>query len=274
MVTYPCPKGHDSTEADYCSECGAKMQVATPASDEPISTASPPQQSEQRLICPDCTTPHDLAVGNYCEICGYNFATGAHGELPVQQASFAISSACRSTALDDSADSLTDAAAVTSVASHVAPQVELEGGESNASEPSDSPPKQDGLPVQTLPTSATGWVAVISVDPALRSANSPPAPNQPAIALPLEKPINLIGRTSQKRAVYPDIALDFDDAVSYRHGLLIVQSADCLVFRDIGSSNGTCINGTEATVMADIPLHHNDELTLGHWTKIHICRSQ
>ncbi|MBF1999769.1 MAG: FHA domain-containing protein [Synechococcales cyanobacterium M58_A2018_015] len=273
MATYPCPKGHDSTEADYCSECGAKMQVVTPASDETISNAPPLRQSDQRLICPDCTTPHDLAVGNYCEICGYNFATGAHGELPVQQASFAVSSDSKSTALDDSADSLADAAAVTSVASRVAPQVELEG-ESNSSEPSDSPPKQDGLPVQTLPTSTTGWVAVISVDPALRNAYSPPAPNQPAVALPLEKPINLIGRTSEKRAIYPDVALDFDDAVSYRHGLLIVQSEDCLLFRDIGSSNGTRINGTEATVMADIPLHHHDELTLGHWTKIQICRSQ
>ncbi len=32
----------------------------------------------------------------------------------------------------------------------------------------------------------------------------------------------------------------------------------------------TRLNGLEVAVMADLPLQANDELTLGHWTKIQI----
>jgi DNA-directed RNA polymerase subunit RPC12/RpoP len=73
---YPCPKGHNSTEADFCSECGAKIMgvgiVETPVAPSIIANSS-------TIPCPDCTTPHEANSGNFCEICGYNFLTGNGG---------------------------------------------------------------------------------------------------------------------------------------------------------------------------------------------------
>lgn len=117
------------------------------------------------------------------------------------------------------------------------------------------------------------WTVTVSVDPALRDPLSPPAPERSEQQILLEKPVNLIGRTSQIRAIYPEINLDFDDAVSQRHGLLSLQSDGSLIFRDILSSNGTRLNGVDVTVMADLPLQDHDELTLGHWTKLTVRSS-
>ena len=65
MPAYPCPKGHDSNDADFCSVCGAKIQ--------PVAAES--------ALCPDCGAKREQGAGMFCEICGFNFATGAHGEL-------------------------------------------------------------------------------------------------------------------------------------------------------------------------------------------------
>jgi hypothetical protein len=202
LTTYLCPQGHNSSEADYCSECGTKIQGLgiTPVSPE--------------TICPSCSTLHNPDEGPFCGICGYNFITGAQG-LPPQ------------------------------------------------SEPQPIPPA----------VLSPNWTVVISVDPVQRDPISPPAPDLAPITLALPKSVNLIGRTSQARAIYPEISLDFDDAVSQRHGLLTIQADGSLMFRDIGSSNGTCLNGVEVTVMADLPLKNGDQLTLGHWTKLSICSS-
>ncbi|MBC7822676.1 MAG: FHA domain-containing protein, partial [Candidatus Parcubacteria bacterium] len=50
--------------------------------------------------------------------------------------------------------------------------------------------------------------------------------------------------------------------------LLDRQLDDTLSLRDIGSSNGTQLNGVELKPMVDMPLNNGDEITIGHWTKI------
>ena len=70
-MTYLCVKGHQSTEADFCSDCGTKISGSFPASIPP----PPISLSSGMLDCPDCTTPHDAIDGKFCEICGYNFET-------------------------------------------------------------------------------------------------------------------------------------------------------------------------------------------------------
>lgn len=243
MPTYLCPKGHDSVESDYCSECGTKIQGAAIPLVTPIRTASEVSSEETSNIpappeavpCPDCATPHLLHEGNFCEICGYNFTTGAHGELPVEKAEKPVTS-------------------------------------QPVSQPVFQPTSKASDQTIVLPNSATGWSIVISVDPTRSVPDRPPVPTQAPITLPLDKAINLMGRTSAMRAVYPEVALDFDQAVSQRHALLTIQPDGSLIFRDIGSSNGTQINGVEATVMADILLHDQDELTLGYWTKVQVYK--
>jgi hypothetical protein len=80
MDTYVCPKGHASTEPDFCSECGAKIQgVAAATPTGAVTAAAVPASGP---ACPDCGAPRALDGGSFCEVCGYNFVTGAHGEVP------------------------------------------------------------------------------------------------------------------------------------------------------------------------------------------------
>ncbi|MBW4600064.1 MAG: FHA domain-containing protein [Calothrix sp. FI2-JRJ7] len=227
MFTYQCPKGHLSTESDYCSECGAKIQ----GSIEQVNTVNPPdnlpKQTKNTVTCPACTAPHDPTSGHFCEICGYNFNTGAHGEVPL-------------IILD--------------------------------SDNIPSPPVETPQNVETLHvTSLQQQIEItITVDPALRNAESPEAPNQPPIILRLDKESNLIGRLSVARGIHPEIALNFDSAVSHRHALINRQSDGTFTLRDIDSANGTVLNTVELTPMVDAVLKDGDEFTLGHWTRIKV----
>jgi pSer/pThr/pTyr-binding forkhead associated (FHA) protein len=82
----------------------------------------------------------------------------------------------------------------------------------------------------------------------------------------------LIGRRSEKRGVMPEISLDADDAVSHRHALLNRTPDGGLQVRDVGSSNGTRLNGTDLVPLTDMPLKDGDQLIVGHWTRIAVRR--
>ncbi len=208
MDTFLCPKGHQSTEPDYCSECGAKIVEAAPS---PVSAAAVQEQT-----CPKCGTPReDLAIP-FCEACGYNFVTGSGGvEQPI-------------------------------------------------------PPPPEPVAPQA-PATPTRWALTLSVDPSLREPGSPdpPADFRP-FTFTLDEPSSLIGRKSVARAINPEIPLTYDDAVSHRHALLQLLPDGTLQLRDIGSSNGTRLNGADLKAMVDTPLKDGDEITLGHWTRISI----
>jgi len=229
MSTYQCPKGHESTESDYCSECGTKIAGAI----EQVLTI--PKTPENSISCPDCSAPHDPESGVFCEICGYNFVTGAHGEVP-PVAMYSPSS----------------------LIIEMPPNGKL--GEEDKG--------QNNLISHTqFPT----WEITITIDQSLGTDESPEPPiNQPLIILKLEKDSNLIGRRSEVRGIYPEIPLDFDDAVSHRHALINRQPDGSFVLRDIGSTNGTKLNGKELKEMVDTPLKDGDEFTLGHWTRIKV----
>jgi uncharacterized Zn finger protein (UPF0148 family) len=229
MTTNLCPKGHLSTESDYCSECGSKMQA-----DESLAAIqlAPPQDPATTISCPACGAPHHEDDGNFCEICGYNFSTGQAPDLSV---------------------------ATLSPPPEIAqPQV-----------PDNQSPSVD--PLVSLPTSSPlGWQITIRIDPTLATPQSPPAPAQDPIEMPLNQSTSLIGRNSTTKCVTPEIPLDFDDAVSHRHALLIVQADGSLIIRDIGSSNGVQFKGQTLAAMADVPLQSGDIFSLGHWTAIEV----
>jgi ribosomal protein L37AE/L43A len=85
MDAYVCPRGHESAEPDYCSECGAKIQNGAVASVQHAEAIPLPATTAQD--CPDCGTLREHSGVAFCEICGYNFMTGVRGEVPepVQQ---------------------------------------------------------------------------------------------------------------------------------------------------------------------------------------------
>ena len=74
-----CPKGHVSTESDYCSECGAKLQGNDQVRLQPDHVSG----NTGGQICPDCGTPREQTDIPFCEVCGYNFVSGAHGEVGI-----------------------------------------------------------------------------------------------------------------------------------------------------------------------------------------------
>jgi len=197
-----------------------------------LSTSSATSMQASLQICPDCAAPHEIGSGNFCEICGYNFLTGGHNEVPIAAISTAV-------------------ATVEPI--ETIPNVVISSSSSVSSE------------IKEI----LAWELVVSIDPTLASPESPPPPSdRPPITIRLEKSSNLIGRTSQLRAIYPEIPLDYDDAVSSRHALVNRQADGSFVLRDIGSSNGTIFNSIEIKSLVDIPLKDGDRFTLGHWTSI------
>ncbi|MDE3196039.1 MAG: FHA domain-containing protein [Acidobacteriota bacterium] len=115
------------------------------------------------------------------------------------------------------------------------------------------------------------WEVTVAIDPALKSEESPdpPAAIEPR-TIRLHADANLIGRKSEKRAIFPEIALDFDDAVSHRHAMLAKSREGGLALRDLGSANGTRLNGADVPPLTDTQLRNGDEITLGHWTRISV----
>lgn len=206
-MTATCPKGHASTESDFCSECGAKINGSAGAN-----------TGAAREACPDCKTPRSDR-GKFCELCGYNYETGAHGEIPM------------------------------------APVVSAQPVEAGKSDEQKK------------------WTIQVTIDPALKEGGSPdpPADWQPFTVAAAGETL-LIGRTSKPRNILPEISLDFDTAVSHRHAVLTRSDGNGWSIRDIGSSNGTRVNGKDLQPMVDVPLQPGDRITVGHWTCLTVSR--
>ena len=213
MPVYSCPKGHASTEEDFCSECGAKINGGRNGA----NTAAP--SASTRDTCPDCGSPRPADTTVFCEVCGYNYQTGGHGEIPLAP---------------------------------VAP----------APEPAPVP-------------ATSSWVVMACVDPSLKEQGSPDPPSDFGnFSFTVDKDSLLIGRRNEARGIFPEIPLNFDSAVSHRHALLMRKGDGALLLRDIGSSNGTRVNGADIPPMTDVPVREGDRITLGHWTCLTVGRAK
>lgn len=76
----------------------------------------------------------------------------------------------------------------------------------------------------------------------------------------------LVGRKDNQRGIYPDVDLGldggYDAGVSRRHAIIAVAGSDFTV-EDLGSANGTFINGRRLAPEAPTPIRHGDELKIG-----------
>jgi pSer/pThr/pTyr-binding forkhead associated (FHA) protein len=112
----------------------------------------------------------------------------------------------------------------------------------------------------------------VRVDPALDVEPDPETPcplETPERTFPLDLPENLIGRRSTARGILPSIALS-DPGVSHRHLMAYHNPDGTLTVSDLGSTNGTFLNGGAdrlgpgvKTAVAD-----GDRVELGRWTCI------
>lgn len=79
-ATHKCPQGHESADADFCSDCGSQIAAAASASTSQadpaaIGVSAPGEQ------CPKCDEHRDGAA-QFCGVCGYDFVNKTGGEVP------------------------------------------------------------------------------------------------------------------------------------------------------------------------------------------------
>lgn len=221
-MSFICPKDptHASTDPDFCSECGAKIAVASPP--DPVSPST--GVGSTAGVCPDCGTPR-VGSAKFCEVCRYNF------DNPAANSSAQVATV----------------PAVTAPAVPIAP---------------------------VIPNFATEkFDVVVRVDPTLYTDPDPALPlptNQAEQFFPLDLPENLIGRRSESRGIYPEISLT-DPGVSHRHAKLFVE-AGAIYLLELGSTNGTRLDGVDAHPGVKLPVLTTSSITLGCWTRIELRR--
>jgi len=81
--------------------------------------------------------------------------------------------------------------------------------------------------------------------------------------LVLKDPLTLIGRTGKKRNLRPEIACDWDGAVSHRHANIELDTNGQAFLVDLGSTNGTMVNGKLISANNPIQLKDGDGISLG-----------
>ena len=244
-MTYTCPKdpSHQSDDPDYCSVCGAKIQSgASPPGGSTGGSGSAASQTSGEA-CPDCGTPRNNNA-RFCEVCRYNFDTGASGVAPPVVV-----------AMPPPPEP---------IPAPVAPSVS-------------APPPPVVLNAPTPPALAVAadgslihWEISAVVDGSLYAEPDPAIPlpvNEPERVFPLDFAEMLIGRRSDRKDIHPEIPLA-DPGISHRHAKLQRQPDGSFILLDVGSTNGTQLNGVAVQPGVRLPLRDGDEITLGCWTRV------
>jgi hypothetical protein len=267
-----CPAGHDSESTDFCDVCGMRMDSPAQAS-VPVPAVSPPDG--QGPPCPRCGADRP---GQFCEACGYSFASGPPAPaqaVPVQvaPAQAAMGQAAPGQAAPGQADPDRSAAAPGRVAT--APSYVATAPSQAVAGPSQS---------AALSAAATPeWTAVVTADRAyFDSVVAASGPDAAAVQFPaycperrfrLFGPEMRIGRRSPSRGLDPEIDLTgppADPGVSHLHAVLISDEYGGWTVFDPGSANGTLVNGREMAAGSRLRLRDGDRICVGAWTMLTI----
>jgi hypothetical protein len=114
---------------------------------------------------------------------------------------------------------------------------------------------------------ADHWELTAGVDLSLRGPDDPTPTDLRERIFPVEQDRTVIGRRINGREPQQEIALD-DPGVSRRHAQIKRQPDGSLALLDLGSTNGTKINGIAIEPNILVPLRDGDRITLGCWTHI------
>jgi hypothetical protein len=202
-----------------------------------------PTTKSAPVICPDCQTERTNLSLSHCEVCRYNFDSKSYNRFKTTIDLRTKSGAQR---IIDSANP---------VGGWVSKDAEQAGADESI-----AANKQ--------------WAITVRVDPSLYVYPDPHVPcpkDEPDKVCRIEAPETLIGRKSESRRVHPDICLT-DPGVSHRHFKLLKDGQESLHMLDVGSANGTLLNGSQIDAGMKKLLHNGDEITLGCWTRIIISQ--
>ena len=92
---------------------------------------------------------------------------------------------------------------------------------------------------------------------------TPRAAYESSTEIILKSQVTQIGRSSQKRNLHPEIACDWDGAVSHRHAKIELDPDGDAFLVDVGSSNGTMLNGQLISANTPVKLKDGDRISLG-----------
>lgn len=117
--------------------------------------------------------------------------------------------------------------------------------------------------------SRSAWVVVLMVDATLDTAPDPscPPPAEAQRAFTVELPELLVGRRDDKQNIRPAIPLN-DPGASRRHAKFLLGADGTVSLHDLGSTNGTKINGEDVVAGSIRQLKEGDEVTIGRWTRM------
>ncbi|GAA4898864.1 FHA domain-containing protein [Stackebrandtia albiflava] len=234
-----CPNDHPAPPGlDYCEECGARITTGDSPAPPPTPPPPPPTWTCRTSDC-DTTQPHS----RFCEACG---------EPNPHHPDFA-----------DTGDTPPD---TTAPHDHDTPTAETAHHA--------KPP--------TEPVTPRRWTLHATADnDYFRRVIAGNGPDSGGITFPalypdrqfdLTKEHNFIGRRSRSRGIEPDVDLSGapeDPGISHAHAV-IVATGDTPAIVDLGSANGTYVNGAADPVPANtpVPLTENDTVHIGAWTRL------
>jgi hypothetical protein len=249
---YLCPKGHQSTDSDYCSECGALIGQSKISKVESVQNSISNNSGDSQDICPDCGTPR-IGDARFCEVCRHDFQNNKTGVAEVIVASQKQAKPAESS-----------------------PQV-FQQPESIPTNAAAEPER--ALAVQPSKTVIKESISfserlnvIISVDldkATTSTVDSEIKPDTVDRIFPLDLDENLVGRRSTGKGIYPEIEIS-DPGVSRRHLKFIKQSDGSFTVLELGSANGTELNGVQLEPGVQRTVKAGDEFVIGIWTRLKI----
>jgi FHA domain len=223
-----CPDGHDSVSEDFCDVCGILIGGAPSA-----AAGGPAAATGQGPACPACGAPK---TGQFCEACGYNFATAQPAAV-----------------------------------SFPPPPPPPPPITAPSSPPAFVPPDRAAWSAVVSADRDYYEVMRAASDP---DTERIPFPSYcPDRRFMLTGQEMRIGRRSPSRGLEPEIDLTgppADPGVSRLHAVLMSTGNGGWAVLDPGSANGTQVNGVEVEVGEQIPLRDGDRISIGAWTTITI----
>jgi pSer/pThr/pTyr-binding forkhead associated (FHA) protein len=105
------------------------------------------------------------------------------------------------------------------------------------------------------------------VDASLRKPEDPEPGNRSERLFPLDLQDHLIGRRSDSADIHPEVVVP-DPGISRRHARILRQADGGMALVDLGSMNGTRLNGAVVAPNVITPLAEGDQVTVGCWTRL------
>jgi hypothetical protein len=200
------------------------------ADPEPAASGDP--APNQNSVCPKCQTVQLDPNGQFCENCGHKL------DEPVPEVSVPVAVTTTSPPLPHSTANRSASAPLTS----------------------------EELP--SIESTGAGWRIECRVFKGNSKGGDAAPVYESAFELVLKNPVTQIGRSSQKRNLHPEIACDWDDAVSHRHAMIELDPEGNAFLVDLGSTNGTSLNGKLIAANTPAKLKDGDRISLGGKTAL------